>query len=256
MTNRRCQLRILLTLTNSVLFVLSIAYVVLGLHVQALGQRYLPDYRPYGDFWGPWIIFAIAGTLGALSCLGCHAASLQSRMLMMLYVMVMTVLTIALTTVSALAFTYKNQFRLEVRDILTARLTIYGIQDARYRHAWDRTMSELQCCGILGHGDWVANDVMQQNQAVPDICCHRTTEGCGHDMVDALPDHAGNLIHTDGCLPKLENLLTKTTTMSAAIGLTAATLYLVTIVTMSFVACTDEKCTRNPQETNIELMER
>ena len=256
MATRRCKLRILLTIANSVLFLLSLTYVILGLHVQALGQKYLPDYRPHGDFWGPWIIFAIAGILGALSCLGCHAASLQSRTLMVLYVAIMTILTIALTTVSALAFTYKNQFRHEVRDILTARLTIYGIHDARYRHAWDRTMSELQCCGVLGHDDWIANEALQVNHAVPDMCCYRTTENCGYEMVNVAPEHARNHIHIDGCLPKLEDLLTKANTMSASIGLTAATLYLITIVTVSFVACTDDKSTRNPQETNIELLDR
>ena len=251
MATYRCILKLLLASVNLILFVLSIVYVLLGTYVQGKKQEYLPDYQT-NYYWEPLTIMIIGAILATFSCLGCNAAAMESRLLMSLYVTIMTILTITISSMSAVVYNNRNEVRREISELLQDRILTYGLQDAPHRHGFDTIQTELQCCGANGFDDWVRNPYLEQTQSVPDSCCIRKLENCGNDIA-VRPEHmATRVIYTTGCLPALEQLMTQATQLATAIGILAGSLFLLTIMTTSFVACSK---TPAPHVNEQHLME-
>ena len=228
--------KILLAAINLVLFALSIAYMLIGAYVSTKKDTYLPDFHPQHQ-WEPLTLVIIGAILATFSCLGCHAATAESRILMATYLTTMTILTIAASSISAIVYTNRNVIHHEVEMLLQDRVNTYGLENAHHRHGFDSLQKELQCCGVHDFTDWLRNAYLEASAAVPDSCCHRTTENCGHDAVAQPVNMASRVINTNGCLPVLDNLMTQTVRIAAAIGVLAGMLFILTIFTTTLAEC-------------------
>ena len=236
MATQRCILKTTLALVNLILFILGIVYVFLGTYVHHKKQEYLPDYQT-NYYWEPLSILIIGAILATFSCLGCNAAAMESRLLMSIYITIMTALTISISSMSAVAYQSHNDVQREISGLLYDRIATYGLQNARHRHGFDSIQTDLQCCGINSYEDWVRSAYLEETQSVPDSCCVRKLEHCGQEMA-AMPEHmATRTIFTNGCLPVLEKLMTQASQLATAIGILAGSVFLLTIMTTSFMAC-------------------
>ena len=250
----RCTLRFLLVAVNVMFFIISVAFVLLGTYIQRQRDTYLPDFTP-SNLWAPWILFSMAGIVAISSCMGCHAAALENKCIMLLYGAIMLTLTIIMTTMAGIVYTHTDQIKSEMADVLFDRLLTYGIQDARYKQSWDSIMKDLGCCGIHSYQDWIKNPLLEGKQAVPDSCCLKTIEDCGIEKSAMIENEAANTIFVDGCLLKLTHMLYKTSTVSAAITIMAATIFAATILTTFFIVCEKKPAKEATELISMETLE-
>ena len=67
--------------------------------------------------------------------------------------------------------------------------------------------SQLKCCGAQEYLDWENTTFAAESKSVPDSCCLSDVEGCGKGILSMAPDQVPKIIHPNGCLSELKEVI-------------------------------------------------
>ncbi len=96
-------------------------------------------------------------------------------------------------------------------------LEAYG-QDELITEAWNILQHDLECCGINSYKDWLNTTSLGLTGTVPDECCIEPHENCGVAKALNNPDLAKKFIYINGCLVKLEAVVSSNINIVGGIG--------------------------------------
>lgn len=203
------------TILMAIVVILNMVAAGAGLALMALAIWVVVDsygLYPLAKWTGKDDIFAAAwiaiftGFLFFCTCVfGIYAALKRSRALMMTYLVVMLIIYIfecASCITSAVHRDYLVDSRLMKKEMLTL-YTADGVSGNQVTIAWNRIMTEGQCCGTDGPLDWVQyNSTFQQKFGSsllwPRDCCTKVNNYQPSNMLACqlgIPDST----YTQGC---------------------------------------------------------
>ena len=72
---------------------------------------------------------------------------------------------------------------------------------------WNIVQHELKCCGAQEYLDWENTTFAAESKSVPDSCCLSDVEGCGKGILSMAADQVPKIIHPNGCLSELKEVI-------------------------------------------------
>ena len=69
------------------------------------------------------------------------------------------------------------------------------------------SLFQLKCCGAQEYLDWENTTFASESKSVPDSCCLSDVEGCGKGILSMAADQVPKIIHPNGCLSELKEVI-------------------------------------------------
>lgn len=186
----------LVFLFNLVFFLSGLILIVVG----AIAQGFFSSYM---DFFGekyetPAIGVIILGfVILVISFFGCCGAKKENVAMLRIFACLMIVVLLlefaAAITVAIL--------RPNIEELVTKNMneTMYHYNTTLVEKTWDDMQKNYKCCGTEDYTDWKDTPYGSDESVngVPDSCCKKIEEGCGHNIWNA--SVSTNKIYTEGC---------------------------------------------------------
>jgi tetraspanin-5 len=163
-----------------------------------------------------WMLIIIGAVTFAIGFSGCVGALRENTCFLAMYSSLLGLLLLAEAVILILAFVSKDWIETELRTRLDDMVILYR-DDPDLQTLIDWMQTDWHCCGINKPDDWDMNIYFNSSAkalksaeagGVPFSCCVNSLElqnyACGHRVRITEPQHMGNHIYTEGCLPKLQ----------------------------------------------------
>ncbi|KAL5268450.1 hypothetical protein ACHWQZ_G002351 [Mnemiopsis leidyi] len=207
-------------LVRTILFVCNIVVWLLGVALFALGLYIFIDGKDYselmdGGLFSASVVLLVVGFLIALiGFLGCCGAVKKNGCMLLLYGILLLIVILIQVSGIVIAFLFQDDAESYIREGITKSMAAYGgtqSEEEAYTTALNLAQENLDCCGLTDYKDysnatlavkWVAAG---NSTHVPDSCCITMVAKCGMDQGTKADT---SVIHTQGCLTKLEDFVT------------------------------------------------
>jgi len=229
----------LLAVLNVILLVASTVLVFLGTALITFYHLDKLDFiSPYFSVT-PYIVVGLGVVSFLLALFGIVVGCSESRPLLVLFAFAMIVVFV--TQLAGIFTAMELRGVINHGDQLSSNVVNevndYG-ENPSTRHRWDTLQKEFHCCGGVnfntGYTAYRLSDIGRKHNAVPDSCCHKPDEKCGHDIFEMNTNDITQKIYTHGCLDviksKLEGQVVPMLEGYAAVGTVLALIQLLTIV--------------------------
>ena len=121
---------------------------------------------------------------------GCLGSIKETKRLLIPYMIAVVLVTLAEIAGLTISLLYWDDLKDSIKNLGVTRLRKYQI-DPTFTESWDKTMSDLNCCGGTG---W--NDFQTLNITLPKYCCEDQSTQCNiNDGDDEIP----------GCFTKIHS---------------------------------------------------
>ncbi|KAG9488331.1 hypothetical protein GDO78_007894 [Eleutherodactylus coqui] len=193
--------------SKTFLILLSLIFLAAAAALGYVGINLVVTYKQYEKFLQnayvmlpAIIILAVAVLLFIIGLLGCFSSIQESCCGLGCFITLISIIFAAGVVTLLLGLVYKDKIDSEVEKNMKFLFEQYNGKTAG-SSAVDFIQEELQCCGILNYTSWANATFYQTNHTVPQSCCKRNETNC-KGKLDAL-----NMINTEGCEKKLEQLI-------------------------------------------------
>nr|XP_056701366.1 tetraspanin-1 [Euleptes europaea] len=141
-----------------------------------------------------YLLIAIGAVLFFLGFLGCCGAQKESKCLLITFFSIVLIIFIIEVAAAVVALVYTSVAETILEGTVTKVLkNDYG-QNKDVTAVWNKTMSELKCCGLMNYTDFNDSYYLSQHREYPPFCCEGNTT-CTMQLAER--------DNITGCFPKL-----------------------------------------------------
>ncbi|CAG2057832.1 unnamed protein product [Timema podura] len=197
------------------LFSFNFMFMLTGILIIAIGTTILAIYQKYDQFledkfYSPATLLIVVGVIiGLVAFFGCCGAAKESTCMIMVFSVFLGIIFILEISAGIAAYVMQDG----LRDVLEGRMRTMMSQYS--------TDSQLQCCGLESLTDWegvTVEDEEPDYTQLPSSCCAQY--GTGNQTGSC------KLLYGNGCLARVEFILSESTVMLASAAFTLALLQL------------------------------
>ncbi|XP_060087735.1 tetraspanin-1 [Heteronotia binoei] len=168
-----------------------------------------------------YLLIAIGAVLFALGFLGCCGAQKESKCLLITFFSIILIIFIIEVAAAVVALVYTSVAETILQGTVTQALKKDYGKNKEVTDIWNKTMEELECCGLMNYTDFNNSYYLDHYRQYPPFCCKNNTD-CNAELA-----HMANIT---GCFPKL---LSKIRSNAGVVGGVAAGICLLEIAAMA-----------------------
>lgn len=148
------------------------------------------------------IIIGVSVVMFIFGLVGCCATIRESKVGLSFFFLIIMLIFAAEVAALVFSFIYQGKISGDLERSMNDVFTKYDGQDAETK-AVDYLQTQLQCCGVRNYTSWSNTTwFASHNNTVPQSCCKNSSSSQCTGRLDQ-PE----LLNTEGCEAKLENLL-------------------------------------------------
>ncbi|XP_051517092.1 CD82 antigen-like [Myxocyprinus asiaticus] len=209
-----------ITATKYFLFLFNLIFFIFGSMIMGFGLWILLDNQSFIAVLqdssmalkvGSYILIGVGSFSMVLGFLGCLGAIYEIRCLLGLYFTCLLLILLAQVAAAVLIYFQRDVLREETTEVVTKIVANYPGQNKTTEQAWDYIQRTMQCCGWIGHIDWIANNVMKNYTAgnLYPCSCHNTSLPPHNVAENGFCEATSNdwPIYQMGCLENVESWL-------------------------------------------------
>nr|CAD7589875.1 unnamed protein product [Timema genevievae] len=212
------------------LFSFNFMFMLTGILIIAIGTTILAIYQKYDQFledkfYSPATLLIVVGVIiGLVAFFGCCGAAKESTCMIMVFSVFLGIIFILEISAGIAAYVMQDG----LRDVLEGRMRTMMSQystDSQVAETFDFIQQRLQCCGLESLTDWegvTVEDEEPDYTQLPSSCCAQY--GTGNQTGSC------KLLYGNGCLARVEFILSESTVMLASAAFTLALLQLLGVV--------------------------
>ncbi|KAL0979789.1 hypothetical protein UPYG_G00189700 [Umbra pygmaea] len=194
--------------SKTVLLLLSLIFWAAGASLTYVGSYIIQSYNNFDKFLEDKytlipaaIIITVGVVMFVIGVVGCCATLRESTVGLSCFLMIILAMFAAEVTALVFGFIYQSRIKGDLERSMSDVFQKYDGNNPESR-AVDYLQSQLQCCGVQNYTNWTTTTwFSQSNNTVPISCCKKNNTLCT-GRLDQL-----DLINTQGCEGKLEQLL-------------------------------------------------
>nr|XP_040041056.1 tetraspanin-1 [Gasterosteus aculeatus aculeatus] len=227
--------KLMTVLFNLLIFLGGLTLLAVGIWVSAAEGSFL---RVLGPFSGQGLQFVNVGlfciVIGAglllLGLLGCCGAHKESKCLLLTFFSIILIIFIAEVAVGVVALVYSSFAEEVIRAWATPALQKDYGSDPTVTNIWNTTMTELQCCGLSNHQDFVGSKFVEENGgSLPPSCCRTGGAPCSPN------DAERSAVH--GCFDHILETLKEQANIAGGIAAGIGILQIAAMVVSMYLYC-------------------
>lgn len=230
-----------MTFIKYLLFFFNLLFAISGISILVVGATILAAQKNLqvvmDSFWpGAVLLIAVGSIVFLISFLGCCGAIRNSNVMVMSFAVLLIIIFILELTAAIAGYLLRAEVHNVVESGMNKSIESYMTSNTT-AEGWNIMQHDFKCCGIQGPEDW---SKVFKNGELPEVCCpdKDVTEQCNINNV--------KIPHTkDGCLTKLEGLLTSKALIAGGIGLAICFIQIAGVV----LACCLSRALRRDYET-------
>lgn len=194
--------------SKTILLLLSLIFWAAGAALAYVGSYVIKSYNNFEDFMSDRhtlipaaIIIGVSVAMFIIGIVGCCATLRESKVGLGLFLIIIMLIFAAEVTAFVFGIIYRGRVRGDLEKSMNDVFLKYDGLNSETQ-AVDYLQSQLECCGVKNLTDWTLTSwFSQHNNTVPHSCCQANMTLCTGQL--SQPD----LLNTQGCEAKLEQLL-------------------------------------------------
>ncbi|XP_063220882.1 CD63 antigen-like [Bacillus rossius redtenbacheri] len=219
------------------LFSFNFVFMLTGMLVIAVGTTILAAYQKFdsfleSSFYSPaTLLMAVGVVIGVVAFFGCLGAARESTCMIMVFSVLLGVVFVLEVSAGIAAYVLQDNLGAALGARMQTLMGQYR-SDSGVRHTFDFVQRQLHCCGVHHLQNW--SSVLQEGDpgtlqfggtAVPTSCCAR-------DQPPPPPYNgtaaaaACHMVYGNGCLGRVQLMLSQSAIMLASAAFTLALLQL------------------------------
>ncbi|KAK4311625.1 hypothetical protein Pmani_016882 [Petrolisthes manimaculis] len=215
--------RFLMFVVNFVIWVASIAILVLGIWT-VVDRPYLEQLLGSEMYMtAAYILIATGCVIFFVSFLGCFGALREVKCMLLTYFIIVLLLFIILLIGGILGYVFKDKAKITVNHAMMVAIKEYDSTSEKktaVTKAWDETQQAMKCCAIQEQEEWVKlNSEFNVNKRVPKSCCKIDTSGL---MMECQRNPTDANSYTEGCFEKAVEFVEEHALIIGGVGIAVA----------------------------------
>ncbi|XP_024272997.1 tetraspanin 36 [Oncorhynchus tshawytscha] len=194
--------------SKTVLLLLNVIFWAAGGALVYVGSYVIKSYNNFDNFLEDKytlipaaIIITVGVVMFIIGTVGCCATLRESKVGLSFFLMILLAMFAAEVAALVFAFIYQGRIKGDLERSMSNVFQKYDGENSESR-AVDYLQSQLQCCGVQTYMNWTTMPwFSSSNNTVPISCCKQNNTECTGKLDQ--PD----LLNTQGCEVKLEQLL-------------------------------------------------
>ncbi|XP_036383115.1 tetraspanin 36 [Megalops cyprinoides] len=224
--------------SKTVLLLLSLIFWAAGAALAYVGSYVLRSYSSFDNFLEDKytlipaaIIIAVAVVMFVIGIVGCCATLRESKIGLGFFLLIILIILAAEITAFVFGFIYRGKIKGDLEGTMSDVFQKYDGKNSETR-AVDYLQTQLQCCGVKNYTDWTTRPwFSSHNNTLPVSCCKPNVTGCTGALEQP------NLLNTQGCEAKLEQLLQDVLSYAMLVILGFAIIKLFGMLSVCVITC-------------------
>ncbi|KAG9464778.1 tetraspanin-1 isoform X3 [Eleutherodactylus coqui] len=180
-----------------------------------------------------YFLIAIGLLLLILGFLGCCGAQKESKCLLLTFFSIVLIIFIAEIAGAVVVLVYSPVIESILSSVLVPVLQKDFGRDEQVTRIWNATMTELNCCGVNGYGDFNNSAFVSSNNGhYPRPCCD-SGAACTQQTADAS--------HVKGCFRQILDLIKSKAAIVGGVAAGICALELAAMIVSMYLYCRLDK---------------
>ncbi|XP_066500080.1 tetraspanin 36 [Hoplias malabaricus] len=226
--------------SKTVLLLLSLIFWAAGVALSYVGAYVISTYKNYDKFLEDKytlipavIIIGVAVVMFIIGIVGCCATLRESKVGLSFFMLIILLIFAAEVTAFVFGVIYRGRIKGDLEKSMSEVFKKYDGQNPETR-AVNYLQSQLSCCGVKNYTDWINTPwYTSHNSSVPHSCCKNAT--CTGSFTQ--PD----LLNTQGCETKLEQLLQNVLSYAMLVVLGFAIIKVFGMLSICVITCRNSR---------------
>ncbi|OQV25812.1 putative CD63 antigen [Hypsibius exemplaris] len=214
---------------NLLFWITGVTLIIAGAVAQSHSKEYSRFYEGV-TVSAPVLLIIVGVFISIIAFLGCCGAARDNYSMLMGFAVIVSIIFIVQVAGGIAGYVQKGKVTTAINEIFPSLM-----KDNNSLSAIDDIQKGLGCCGSQGYNEWfnitrVHSFNGTENASVVPSCCQKSDNCKAEDLLEdkinsecaaGVKDHSKCIIYTDGCVPKIQNLVQRAINglAGAAIGL-------------------------------------
>jgi len=218
-----------------------LALIVTGCVIQGVYSNYL-DFLGDSFFNTPVLLVVVGCIIFSITFFGCCGAIKEHHCMTLSFSVLLALILVIELGAGIASYAFREQVGGIIESNMEKGLQNYGKDGYKgVTETWNIVQHELKCCGAQEYLDWENTTFASESKSVPDSCCLSDVEGCGKGILSMAADQVPKIIHPNGCLSELKEVIEGNVAALGGVGVGIAVIQFAGIIFACVLAATIRK---------------